>query len=64
MARLAPPTIGLEETEKEKREALLNLHKTPQQIVIRGKIILMANEGQNNREISRELGVSRKMVRH
>lgn len=64
MPRLSPPTIKLKETEKEKLEALLNRHKTPQQIVIRGKIILMANEGQNNRKISRELGVSRKMVRH
>jgi putative transposase len=64
MPRIAAPTIALEEKEKEKLEALLNRHKTAQQIVIRGKIILMANEGQNNREISRKLGVSRKMVRH
>ena len=43
MPRIAAPTIALEETEKEKLEALLNRHKTPQQIVIRGKIIPPVN---------------------
>ena len=36
---------------------------TPQQIALRAKIILLADKGNNNREIGRELNISRFMAR-
>lgn len=42
---------------------MLNRHSTPQQIALRGRIILLADEGKNNREIGRELNISRLMAR-
>ncbi|MGI8501834.1 MAG: helix-turn-helix domain-containing protein, partial [Hassallia sp.] len=44
-------------------EKLLNRHSTPEQIALRAKIILMADKGNNNREIGRELNISRFMAR-
>lgn len=41
----------------------VNRHNTPQQIAIRASIILLANEGQNHREIARTLNISRDMAR-
>ncbi len=42
---------------------MLNRRSTPQQIALRAKIILLAAQGSNNREIGRELNVSRFMAR-
>ncbi|MBW4571939.1 MAG: helix-turn-helix domain-containing protein, partial [Tolypothrix carrinoi HA7290-LM1] len=36
---------------------------TPQQIALRAKIILMASDGQNHREIARSLKINRQMAR-
>ncbi|MBW4446282.1 MAG: helix-turn-helix domain-containing protein [Spirirestis rafaelensis WJT71-NPBG6] len=63
MAQLAPKSLSLSECERLELEKLLNRHSTPQQIALRAKIILLAEEGKNNREIGRELNISRVMAR-
>lgn len=63
MPRLAPTPLQLTETEREQLQQLLNRHSTPQQIALRASIILLADEGQNHREIARELNISRDMTR-
>src|SRR4028118_1685696 len=63
MARLAPTPLQLAETEREQLQQLVNRHSTPQQIALRASIILLADEGQNHREIGRELNISRDMAR-
>ena len=63
MARLAPTPLHLNETEREQLQQLVNRHNTPQQIAIRASIILLADEGQNHREIARTLNISRDMAR-
>ncbi len=62
MSRLAPETLKLSNDEQAELEQLIKRHNTPQQIVLRGKIVLYANLGKNNREISRILNISRNMV--
>ena len=42
---------------------LIRAHQTPQQIVLRARIILAAGQGQNNAQIARELGVNVDTVR-
>ncbi len=63
MARLAPKFLNLRECERTELEKLLNRRSTPQQIALRAKIILLADKGNNNREIGRELNISRFMAR-
>jgi hypothetical protein len=63
VAQLAPKSLSLSECERLELEKLLNRHSTPQQIALRAKIILLAEEGKNNREIGRELNISRVMAR-
>lgn len=63
MARLAPKALTLSECERQEVEKLLNRRSTPQQIALRVQIILLADEGKNNREIGRLLNISRFMAR-
>lgn len=63
MPRLAPPPLHLNAAEREQLEQLVNRHKTSQQIALRARIILLADAGQNHREISRTLNISRDMAR-
>ena len=53
MPRLAPKELKLEAKEREHLEKLINRHTTEQQIALRAKIVLLADEGENNREIAR-----------
>jgi putative transposase len=55
MPRLAPSPLQLTETERQQLQQLANRHSTPQQIAVRASIILLADEGQNHREIARAL---------
>lgn len=41
----------------------VNRHSTPQQIALRAKIVLLADEGNNNRDIGRKLDTTRQMAR-
>jgi len=63
MARLAPNSLNLTECDRQELEKLLNRRSTPQQVGLRAKIILLADKGSNNREIGRELNISRYMAR-
>jgi putative transposase len=58
------PTIPpVEPRHKISLEALIRRYTTPQQLVLRAKIVLLANQGLNNQEIARQLGVSACMAR-
>jgi putative transposase len=63
MARLAPTPLHLTDPERADLHTLINRHSTAQQIALRGRIILLADEGKNHREIARELNISRDMAR-
>lgn len=63
MARLAPKELSLSDSEQNELQELISRHKTPQQIVIRAKIIILASSGKNNGEIARILDISLDMAR-
>lgn len=63
MAKLTPKTLNLSEDERIQLQQLSDRHNTPQQIARRARIILMASEGQNHREIARKLDINRQMAR-
>ena len=63
MARLTPKILNLSDGDCHELQQLINRHNTPQQIALRAKIILMASEGQNHREIARSLDINRQMAR-
>ena len=58
-----PVHIELDNDTRKALEALTRRHSTPEQLVIRARIILLAGDGKNNSQIVRELGVSIDMVR-
>ena len=60
-----PQTIAitLSEAERAALEQLTRGHQSPQQLVLRARIILKASQGLNNAQISRALQVSVDMVR-
>lgn len=63
MARLTPKILNLSDGERDQLQQLVNRHNTPQQIALRARIILMASEGQNHREIARNLDLNRQTAR-
>lgn len=63
MARLTPKILNLSDGDRHELQQLINRHNTPQQIALRAKIILMASDGQNHREIARSLDINRQMAR-
>jgi putative transposase len=60
---LAPKPVKLENDEEQELEKILARYSTSQQIAKRAKIILMASQGKNHRQIARELSISREMAR-
>lgn len=58
-----PAVLELNETEREELEALVRKHSTPQQIAQRGRMILLAAQGNNNEQVARELGACADTVR-
>jgi len=58
-----PPLIELTDSERQALNDLVRRHRTPQQIAMRARIVLIAGEGKNNAQIARELSVSVEMVR-
>ena len=59
MPRLSAAIIDLRHSEREILETLLNRHNTPQQIALRGKIILRAAKGETHGDIAQALGVTK-----
>ena len=58
-----PQALTLSEKEQNDLEALVRRHSTPQQVTLRGRMILAAADGKNNSQIARDLGVSVDTVR-
>lgn len=58
-----PPSIELEALERQELQRLVKRHLTPQQLVLRARIVLAAADGANNHRIARQLEVSIDMVR-
>lgn len=59
MTRLALKPLNLSDCEHLELQELINRHNTPQQLALRAKIILLASDGQNYRQIARTLDISR-----
>jgi transposase len=53
----------LSDAERTDLEGLVRRHSTPQQLAVRGRIILAAAQGKNNSQIARELGICVDTVR-
>ena len=58
-----PELLSLNDAERNELEVLVRRHSTPQQLALRGRIILLADEGKNNSQIARELAISVDTVR-
>ena len=58
-----PPVLSLTVDERQGLEKLVKRHSTPQQIALRGRIVLAADDGKNNSQIAKELGIMVKTVR-
>ncbi len=63
LPRLAPKPLTLTLDEREQLQQLINRHHTPQQLALRARIIVLADEGQTHRAIARELQVSHQTTR-
>lgn len=63
MPKLTPKTLNLSDDERTQLQQLSDRHNTPQQIALRARIILMASDSQNHREIARSLDINRQMAR-
>jgi len=59
-----PPEVKLTDEERQGLEKLVRRHNTPQQIALRGRIILAASDGKNNSQIARDLSITVRTVRH
>ncbi len=55
--------LSLSKEEREAGEKLVRRHSTPQQLVLRGRIVLGAADGKSNSEIAREVGLGVDRVR-
>ena len=64
MPRLAPAPVHLSKAEQTALKQLVSRHLTPQQTALRARIILMAAEGFNHRQIARRLNITRDTARH
>jgi putative transposase len=58
-----PQTLTLSQAERNELKTLVRRHSTPQQLALRGRILLAADAGQNNSQIAHEEGVSVDTVR-
>jgi putative transposase len=63
LPRLAPKPLKLEVAEREQLQRLINGHNTAQQLALRSRIILLADEGKNHRAIARQLQMSHQTAR-
>jgi transposase len=58
-----PPAVTLSEEERQDLEKLVRRHSTPQQIALRGRIVLAAADGKNNSQIARDFGIVKDTAR-
>jgi len=53
-----PAKVELSLNEKQELEAITRRHRSAQQLVVRARIVLLADEGKNNEQIARELNIT------
>jgi transposase len=58
-----PPVVNLSPAGQQALEKLINAHSTAQQIALRARIILTAQQGLNNEQVGRAVQVGVDMVR-
>jgi len=58
-----PPVLSLTDEERQSLEKLIKRHSIPQQIVLRARIVLAADDGKNNAQIAGELDIMVRTVR-
>jgi len=58
-----PTQIKLSEGEQQALEAMTRRHRSAQQLVLRARIVLLANEGKNNKQIAQALAITVDTVR-
>jgi putative transposase len=58
-----PDPLSLSESERSELQHLVRRHSTPQQIVLRARLILAADDGLNNSQIARQLDLTPETVR-
>ncbi|MCX6030140.1 MAG: IS630 family transposase [Chloroflexi bacterium] len=58
-----PPVVNLSQAEQAALEKLVNAHSTAQQIALRARIVLAAEQGLNNAQVGRQLQAGVDMVR-
>jgi putative transposase len=63
VAKLTPKTLSLSDDERTQLQQLRDRHYRSQQIALGARIILMASDSQNHREIARSLDINRQMAR-
>ena len=58
-----PPVVELSPEERQGLKTLVRRHSTPQQVALRGRIVLGAAAGLNNSQIGRQVGLEVDTVR-
>lgn len=58
-----PVCIEMDQESRQRLNDLIRRYSTPQQLVVRARIILLAAEGKNHTQIAQELGISVDMAR-
>jgi transposase len=58
-----PPVLKLTDEERHGLEKLTKRHNMAQQLVLRARIVLAADDGQNNAQIARDLDIDVQTVR-
>jgi len=58
-----PPALSLSDEERQALEKLIKRHSAPQQLVLRARIVLAANDGKNNTQIARDLDIEVRAAR-
>jgi len=53
-----PPALNLSDEERHSLEKLVSKHKIPQQIALRGRIVLAAADGKRNAQIARGYSIA------
>jgi transposase len=53
-----PPAVNLTDKERQGLEQLVRRYSTPQQLALRGRIVLAAADGKNNAQIAREFDIT------
>jgi hypothetical protein len=59
---LTAPVLHLSAKDREEIDRWLDAYGTPQQVALRSRIVLAADEGQSDSAVARDLEINRKTV--